>query len=222
MVPKIEEIADRWRAILHSGVSPDHARRVILTQALILLWGVRVSEGLTALVDDMEGHLVLVSGKTGLRISYLNSQALGLVKALSGHGRLTGWRWTPARWHRLVQQCGIDDGAKPQQDLRKRFATWVSSRDADVEKLLAGHGGGVVFDHYLSTLEKVPAVMEDFALPDVPGWKWPDPVYLHRPLGTSQWGPREEAAAAAVLTPPRTLYARFEAWLEEQERLAAE
>jgi len=67
----------------------------------------------------------------------------------------------------------------------------------------------------------VPAVMEPFTLPIVPGFAWPEPVYPHRPTHAESWGPEQEAAAAAALTPPRRLYERFDAWLAEQERRAA-
>ena len=238
IVPKVDELAERWRQILASpAVSMAHRRQVVLTQALILLWGTRLKESLTALADDVEGHWVLVAGKTGVRISYLNSQALGLVQALRGqmafpfaaerHSRVSGWPWGLNKWHAFVRECatgcGIDCGSKPQQDLRKRFSSWVKPRDPDVEKLLGGHGGDVIFDHYLDTLERVPPVMEQFFLPAIEGFVWPQPVYAHRPAGVEPgaWGGEQEASAAAALTPPRRLYARFDAWLEEQERRAA-
>jgi len=231
IVPKMDALVERWRAVLASVVSQAHARQVVLTQALILLWGPRLSEALTALRADQEGHWVLVVGKTGMRISYLNSQALGIVQALRGqsawdwaanrHCRVSGWGWSVNKWHAFVRECGIDDGDKPQQDLRKRFSTWVKAKDQDVEKLLCGHGGDVIFRHYLDTLERVPAVMEPFTLPIVPGFAWPEPVYPHRPTHAESWGPEQEAAAAAALTPPRRLYERFDAWLAEQERRAA-
>jgi len=231
IVPKLDALVERWQAVLGSRVSAAHGRQIVLTQALILLWGTRLSEALTALREDQEGHWVLVAGKTGMRISYLNSQALGIVQALKGqsawdwaanrHCRVSGWGWGVNKWHAFVRECGIDDGQKPQQDLRKRFSTWCQAKDADVEKLLAGHGGDVIFRHYLDTLERVPGVMERFELPDVPGFAWPPPVYCHRPQGIEAWGLEQEAAAAAALTPPRRLYERFDAWLEEQERKAA-
>ena len=178
---------------------------------LILLWGVRLKEGLTALLDDMEGHWVLCTGKTGMRIGYLNSQALGIVQALRGqaawsfaasrHNRVSGWPWGLGKWHQYVRACGIDDGEKPQQDLRKRFSTWVAGKDPQVEMLLAGHGGGVIFEHYLDTMERIPAVMEDFALPTLESWTWPPLVYPQRPPGAATWGPADEAKAAAALCP---------------------
>ena len=238
IVPKVDTIAERWRAVLASpAVSRSHARQVVLTQALILLWGVRLKEGLTTCLDNVEEHWVLCTGKTGMRLGYFNAQALGIVRALRGqtvwewaaarHGRVSNWPWGCNKWHHFVRQVGIDNGDKPQQDLRKRFATIVKAKDPEVEMLLAGHGGGVIFDHYLDTLERVPGVMEDFpALPDLglDDWTWPEPVYLHRPenLGADgPWGATEEAKAAAARTPPRRLYARFDQWLEEQERRAA-
>ena len=133
----------------------------------------------------MEGHWSLVCGKTGMRINYLNSQALGIVQALRGqlawswaaesHTRISGWPWSLNTWHSHVRECGVDDGDKPQQDLRKRFATWVRAKDPEVEMLLAGHGGGVIFDHYLDVLERVPGVMEQFELPQLDGFTWPAP-----------------------------------------------
>ena len=163
IVPKFDAIADRWRAVLASAaVSEAHRRRVVLTQALILLWGTRVEEALTASLDDVEGHWVLVAGKTGMRITYLNSQALAIVEALRGQmawswarrpfTRVAHWPWSLSKWHKYVRDCGVDDGAKPQQDLRKRFSTWVHAKDPEVEMLLAGHGGGVIFDHYLDVI----------------------------------------------------------------------
>ena len=233
IVPKLDALVERWQAVLHSRVNSAQARQIVLTQALILLWGTRLSEALTALREDQEGHWVLVEGKTGMRISYLNSQALGLVQALKGqsawdwaanrHCRVSGWGWSVNKWHAFVRECGIEDGDKPQQDLRKRFSTWCQAKDADVEKLLAGHGGDVIFRHYLDTLERVPAVMERFELPAVPGFAWPEPVYCHPPQNAEPgaWSLEQEAAAAAALTPPRRLYERFDRWLEEQERKAA-
>ena len=153
-----------------------------MIQALILLWGVRLKEGLTAALDDVEGHWALCTGKTGMRIGYLNSQALGIVQALHSagpgqqttfawaaprHNRVSGWPWSVGKWHAYVKACGIDFGEKPQQDLRKRFSTWVADKDPQVEMLLAGHGGNVVFKHYLDTLRRVPAVMEQFDLPEL-------------------------------------------------------
>ena len=234
IVPHWDGIAARWQSYLACGrVSPAHCRQVVLTQALILLWGVRLSEALTAALEDVEGHWVLCTGKTGMRLGYLNSQALGLVQALRGqtawdwaaqrHTRVAAWPWTANKWHSFVRDCRVDDGDKPQQDLRRRFSSWVQPRDADVEKLLAGHGGGVIFNHYLDTLRRVPPVMEEFCLPAVEGFVWPQPVYVHRPSAwQGAWGAAEEAAAAAAQTPPRQLYARFDAWLAEQERRASQ
>ena len=48
--------------------------------------------------------------------------------------------------------------------------------------------------------------MEQFELPRLEGFTWPEPVYLYRPAGAESWGPREEATAAAAITPPRELY----------------
>ena len=234
IVPKIDAIAGRWQATLETpAVNPAHRRQVVLIQGLILLWGVRLKEGLTASLDDVEGHWVLCTGKTGMRIGYLNSQALGIVQALRGqaawsfaasrHNRVSGWGWGVGKWHQHVRACGIDDGEQPQQDLRKRFSTLVAAKDPQVERLLAGHGcNDVVFTHYLDIMERVPAVMEDFALPTLDGWTWPPPVYPHRPPAAATWGPADEAKAAAALVPPRRLYATYGRWLAEQERLAAE
>jgi hypothetical protein len=234
IVPKFDAIAARWQATLQSpAVTPAHRRQVVLTQALILLWGVRLKEGLTASLDDVEGHWVLCTGKTGMRIGYLNSQALGIVQALRGqaawsfapsrHNRVSGWPWGLGKWHQYVSACGIDDGDKPQQDLRKRFSTWTEAKDPQVERLLAGHGtNDVIIKHYLDIMERVPAVMEDFALPTLEGWNWPPPVYPHRPPSAETWGPPEEAKAAAAIVPPRRLYARYDRWLDDQERQAAE
>ena len=82
-------------------------------------------------------------------------------------------------------------------------------------------GSGVIFEHYLDTTERVPAVMEHFALPELDGWTWPPPVYPHRPPAAATWGPPDEAKATAALVPPRRLYATYGRWLAEQERLAA-
>ena len=223
----------RWQATLAAErVSFAHRRQIILTQGLILLWGVRVSEALTASLDDTQGHWVLCEGKTGMRIAYLNSQALGLVQALRGqatwtwaaakHHRVSGWPWSVGKWHSFVAAAGVEDGDRPQHDLRKRFSTWVAAKDPQVEMLLAGHGGGVVFDHYLDTLERVPGVMEQFELPELREWAWPPPVFPHREPAAATWGPMDEAKAAAAIVPPRRLYDRFDRWLEEQERRAAE
>lgn len=232
IVPKFDAIAGRWKEVLASPAVPTAQRRqIVLTQALLLLWGTRLAEGLTASLDDVEGHWSLVVGKTGMRINYLNSQALGIVQALRGqlawswaaetHTRISGWPWSLNTWHSHVRECGVDDGEKPQQDLRKRFATWVRAKDPEVEMLLAGHGGGVIFDHYLDVLERVPGVMEQFELPQLDGFTWPAPVYLYRPAGSGAWTAEQEAKATAALTPPKQLYARFDRWLEEQERRAA-
>jgi hypothetical protein len=237
IVPEVDELVERWRAYLNSKVSSAHARQIVLTQALILLWDCRLEEALTALREDQEGHWVLVSGKTGMRISYLNSQSLGIVQALRGqaawdfaakrHTRVSGWGWGLNRWHAFVRECGVADGAKPQQELRMRATTCITAiaardpRDAKVEQLVGGHGGTVIDKHYLDTLRRVPAVMEQFSLPAVPGFDWPRPVYVHRPQDAAAWAAEDEARAAAALVPPRRLYARFDAWLEEQERRAA-
>ena len=180
IVPRFDTIAERWQAILASSASEEKRRRIVLTQALILLWGTRLTEGLTACLDDVEGHWALVEGKTGMRLSYLNSQALGIVAALRGqstlawaepkHRRISGWPYSSNKWHADLRKVGIDDGEKPQQDLRKRFASWVQRRDPEVEQLLAGHGGGVIFDHYLAIVERVPRVMERFKLPALEGF----------------------------------------------------
>jgi hypothetical protein len=159
---------------------------------------------------------------------------LGLIRALRGqttfewaadrHMRVSNWPWGVNKWHAFVRDCQVDDGDKPQQDLRKRWSTWTKARDPEVEMLLAGHGGNVIFNHYLDTLEKVPGVMEQMTLPELatPGWTWPEPVHFHKPeTWDGAWGPEQEAKAAAARTPPRRLYERFDAWLAEQQRLAA-
>ena len=180
-----------------------------MTQALILLWGVRLKEGLTASLDDVEGHWVLCTGKTGMRIGYLNSQALGIVQALRGqaawsfapsrHNRVSGWPWGLGKWHQYVRACGIDDGEKPQQDLRKRFSTWTAAKDPQVEMLLAGHGGGVIFEHYLDTMG--PASRRDGGF-RLTGQSTGGPgrrrIYPHRPPAAATWGPADEAKAAAA------------------------
>ena len=234
IVPKVDAIAQRWQAYLSApGGTAAHRRQVVLTQALILLWGVRVEEGLTALEEDVEDHWVLVEGKRGMRINYLNSQALGIVRELRGRQhvwswcqarylRVSGWPWSLNKWHAFVRELGIDDGRKPQQDLRRRWSTWVHAKDPEVEKLLGGHGGDVIFDHYLDTLERVGPVMERFDLPALPGFEWPQAAYIHRPADwQGAWGAEQEGEAVAALTPPRTLYARFDRWLEQREREAA-
>jgi len=236
IVPKLDAIGARWRDVLTTKAgtaSANDRRQVVLTQALILLWGTRLHEALSARLEDVEGHWCLVEGKTGMRFSYLNSQALGLVEALRGQTlmpwaadrwfRISGWPWGLNTWHAFVRDCGAADGKQPPQDLRRRFSTWVNRRDAEVEKLLCGHGGGVIFDYYLDIMERVPAVLESFTLPEVgvDGFAWPAPVFPHKPAGAATWGPAEEAAAAKQLTPPAQLYARFDAWLDEQELLAA-
>ena len=57
IVPKFDEIIVRWQAILASTTATAAQRRqIVLTQALILLWGTRLAEALTASLDDMQGH----------------------------------------------------------------------------------------------------------------------------------------------------------------------
>ncbi len=98
--------------------------------------------------------------------------------------------------------------------MRKRFSGWVNAKDPQVEMLLAGHGGDVIFDYYLATLERMPDVMEQFALPEIPGWQWPGPVYLYRPAGATSWTASDEAAAAARIV-PHALYERYRAYVAE-------
>jgi integrase len=203
------EIAAWWQRYLEAGNAPvprpggkaikpataGQRRRVVLLQGFLLLTGLRIGEALRADLDDLEGSWLLV-GRTKTntpRIIYCSAQALGVAAALRGQktfgftgGRLLGWRHTSSTWNHLVERCGPAPVSKPQQEMRKRLATWLRSKNPDAERAQLGHGGGadVVFNNYLPTLELLPALLEQWQLPEVSGCAWPAPLAAEteRPL----------------------------------------
>jgi hypothetical protein len=222
LVPTLEEIAARWRDILIGGqgeATASQRRRVVLTQGFLLLTGLRKQEGLLVEQRGLQDSFLLVPGEiTKPRVPKMiciNGQALGVAAALRGQltfgfaegkrHRLLGWPYTPGHWDHLVAKCGPAAWKNQQQSLRQRCATWVRARDPDAERVQLGHGGGdVVQIHYLDKLRELPALMNQFVLPDldVPGFAWPAPIQ----------------ASHAV---PRELYAEFDELMDACEPAAA-
>ena len=192
-VPTIDDLVGDWQGILTArtgAATPSQRRRVVLTQAFLLLTGLRKGEALLVEQDGLAGHFLFVPAAiTKPRIPKLicvNAQALGIAAALRGqltfgfaHGkrhRLLGWPYTPGHFEKLVAACGAAPWKHRQQVLRQRCSTWVRARDPDAEQVQLGHGGGDVITRcYLDKLRELPALMNQFSLPplDVPGWAWP-------------------------------------------------
>ena len=209
LVPSRATIRGWWADCLGTGQTaamPPYAqrRRVVLTQALVLLTGMRIGEALRAAAADVEGHFLLLPPavvKTGMpRILYLSSQALGIVAALRPETqqgtlfhaaphqpRLLGWTKSMTAWHNLVRQCtspGQDATCeKRQQALRRKLSDWLERKDPAAEALQLGHGKGVVFDSYLDTLRRAARHLEMYRLPEIEAFPWPAPVAakLRRP-----------------------------------------
>ncbi|MGO9113382.1 MAG: hypothetical protein ACLP9L_29480 [Thermoguttaceae bacterium] len=207
LVPSRKTIRNWWRDALTGAIPPPPSKRrqVVLVQGLVLLTGMRIDEALEALVDDIEGHYLLVrESKTHQpRILYLNQQALGIVAALhagsqqrtlfdAGDRRskfVTAWNHTQSTWHALVRECKgagkHDPSEKRHQLLRRKLATWLHKRDEVVESAQLGHGQGVLIKNYLDVLRRTPRLLEKFRLPalEIEGFAWPAPidVPLRRP-----------------------------------------
>ena len=185
---------------------PSDRKRVVLTQALVLLTGMRIGEALRAAAADVEGHFLLLPPavvKTGVpRIIYLSGQALAIVDALRPaarqqtlfvdappSNRLTGWGKSLSSWHKLVADCTSPELRslleKRHQSLRRMISDWLQRRDPAAESLQLGHGSGgdanpVVFKSYLNTLHRAAKHLERYRLPslDVQGFVWPAPIVL--------------------------------------------
>ena len=192
LVPTVEEIGDYWRRVLLESPLPLAKRkRVVRTQAVLLLTGMRVTEALLSSEEFLQGSFLLLPGEITKvkrpRLICLNGQALALTAALRGQltfgfaapkaRRLLGWPWTPQTFQDWVERCGVGRPAeKIQQTMRQRCSSWLRKRDPDAERIQLGHGGGdVITRHYLDTLRELPAIMAGWKLPemDVPGFAWP-------------------------------------------------
>ena len=101
--------------------------------------------------------------------------------------RLAGWPYSKSHWHELVRECTPnehrDPSEKRHQSLRRLTSTWLYKRDPVAESAQLGHGGGVVYKHYLDVLRRLPRLLEKYRLPAVEGFDWPPPVEaeLRRP-----------------------------------------
>ena len=219
IVPMTSATCAWWRDTLTATAMPPVAkrttlpsaserRRVVLTQALVLLTGMRIDELLSARAADLEGRwLLLRKTKTRKpRILYISGQALGIINALAGDRQrmlfaaedggsskhLTGWRHRLSAWHSLVRDCQSPEKYRPKekrhQKLRRRLSTWICRQRIKgahfpaqvVESAQLGHGKGVVFDFYLDVLRDIPRYLERYRLPDVgvDGFTWPDPIVV--------------------------------------------
>ena len=216
-VPTIDDLVGDWQGILTArtgAATPSQRRRVVLTQAFLLLTGLRKGEALLVEQDGLAGHFLFVPAAiTKPRIPKLicvNAQALGIAAALRGqltfgfaHGkrhRLLGWPYTPGHFEKLVAACGAAPWKHRQQVLRQRCSTWVRARDPDAEQVQLGHGGGDVITRcYLDKLRELPALMNQFSLPplDVPGWAWPAAIAASPSLAPWLYEQYEEAMDAA-------------------------
>jgi hypothetical protein len=217
MVPDFDEIAEYWRGVLRGrqgDATSAERRRVVLSQAAMLLSGMRKEEALFCERGCLEGQWLLLRPdwvKTGVpRLVCLNGQALGIAAALQGQltfgfaagkrHRVLGWPWSLSHWDHTVAACGLQPFAKPQQTMRQRCSSWLRKRDPDAESLQLGHGGGgVVSTFYLDTLQELPAIMAGLRLPDlaVEGFQWP-------------------AAIEASPRVPRRLYEELDALLNQR------
>ena len=192
LVPTIDMIAAYWRGVLGStAIAPARRRRIVETQAVLLLTGMRITEAILASEEFLEGSFLLLPAEITKpkqpRMICLNGQALALTLALRGQltfgfaapkqRRLLGWPWTPQTFQDWVERTGVARPAeKIQQTMRQRCSSWLRKEDADAERIQLGHGGGdVITRHYLDTLRELPAIMSQWRLPelDVPGFAWP-------------------------------------------------
>jgi integrase len=207
LVPRRSDVREWW----HEYLSLDRlaAPRIVLMQAACLLTGMRIGELLGARMEYVEGHwLLLPETKTHRpRILYVSSQALGCLKSLRerwserflfpemqspGSARLAGWENSESNWQNCTRHCRRPLAAttvpyKPHQALRQVCSTWLYRRDPVAESAQLGHGGGVVFAHYLDTLRRLPRLLEKFRLPDLAcgcgrEWTWPEPITADRQL----------------------------------------
>jgi integrase len=180
LVPRRAEILAYWQQVLDGGWSCAAAvrRRVVLTQALVLLTGMRIGELLAAGRGDVEGHWLLLRPeivKTRRpRLVYLSARALAIGSQLSvGSQFLSGWGKTANAWQALVRRCGPRPCAKVHQALRRIMATWLHRRDQVAEAAQLGHGSGVVMVHYLDVIRRLPRLLEKFRVPPLAGFDWP-------------------------------------------------
>ncbi len=210
-VPLLAEIGAWWREILARpaylpgrrgrAVPWTLRRRIVLTLALALLTGMRRGELLTVSAENVEGPWLLVPKiKTRPRIIYLSPAAVAIVAALRqpppgqqlplfDAGPLVGWRHSASYWSHIIAGFRLEV-EKIHQSLRRACSSFMHARDAVAEAQQLGHGGkqaggAVIYEHYLGRLERIPAVLDGFELPAVPGWTWPPPVRLpaDRPKG---------------------------------------
>jgi hypothetical protein len=187
---------------------PARRARIVLMQGLILLTGMRLEEVLLALLCDVEGHWLLIrperTKKREPRILYLNGQALAIASILrdkynppklpgfeDSEQRLAGWQLSQSYFLRRVREAmpwlKAEGHDKPQQKLRQLCSDWLHDQSMQAhshalpERLQLGHGGGVLFKHYLGVLEKLPPLLErhtlpPIVLPDGRQQKWPEPI----------------------------------------------
>ncbi len=210
LVPRKKDVEAWWHEYL-SGASGDATVRerqhVVYQQAFILLTGLRLEEALSASLEDMEGHWLLIRiSKVPPRIIYVSGLAMGIARLLrdrycerllfplSDTTPLCGWRYTTHHWHDLVRACGKVPHApkKPQQALRCMMSDYLYRKDPVGEAAQLGHGkvgaaqlerqsgNGVVFRNYLDQLRYVPRYLEPVRLPSIEGISWPEPIRASR------------------------------------------
>ena len=90
LVPTVEEIGDYWRRVLLESPLPLAKRkRVVRTQAVLLLTGMRVTEALLSSEEFLQGSFLLLPGEITKvkrpRLICLNGQALALTAVLAGN-----------------------------------------------------------------------------------------------------------------------------------------
>jgi integrase len=214
LVPGKRDVARWWQEYLEEGRDTraiaagayprgSAAERVVLMQALVLLTGMRLGECLAARSSDVEGHwLLLRTSKTGKpRILYLSARALGIAQALRTRYRpgllfadvdeeFCGWSECESQWHGFVRGCRPSHSsapAKPHQALRQVISDWMEPKDRRAESAQLGHGGGVVFRHYLGILKRIPKLLEKFRLPELEGFTWPEKIEASRALPPRLW-----------------------------------
>ena len=185
-------------------------RRGVLTQAYALLTGMRLGELLAACLVHVEGPWLLIP-QTKIkrpRIIYQSPAALGIAAALrvpddgqltlfagldepEADDRVAGWQFTRRTWSVVTRSCKLPGPAaytaKPHQALRRMCSEFMQPRDAVAEAAQLGHGGGVVFTHYLDTLSRIPPVLDALVLPSLSTldprlstFSWPDAIAVER------------------------------------------